>query len=93
MCKICTIFNYSGSGYAFARSLNRIFTIEVQVGGSPYERFINENTKQENYYYMFWVVAWAFIVPQVYTAIAYNKLANILTQPVRVVITLSSGVY
>ena len=32
---------YVGSGYrSFARSLNRIFdTIEVQVGGSPYERF------------------------------------------------------
>jgi len=42
---------------------------------------------KENYYYVFWVVAMvAFIVPQVYTAIAYNKLANILTQPVRVVI-------
>ena len=42
---------------------------------------------KENYYYMFWVVAMvAFIVPQVYTAIAYSKLANILTQPVRVVI-------
>tara|TARA_R100000234_G_scaffold71994_1_gene44334 strand:+ start:351 stop:530 length:180 start_codon:yes stop_codon:yes gene_type:complete len=42
---------------------------------------------KENYYYMFWIVAMvAFIVPQVYTAIAYNKLANILTQPVRVVI-------
>lgn len=42
---------------------------------------------KENYYYMFWIVAMvAFIVPQVYTAIAYNKLANILTQPVKVVI-------
>ena len=42
---------------------------------------------KENYYYMFWVVAMvAFIVPQVFTAIAYNKLANILTQPVKVVI-------
>ena len=32
---------YVGSGYrGFARSLNRIFdTIEVQVGGTPYERF------------------------------------------------------
>ena len=32
---------YVGSGYrGFARSLNRIFdTIEVQVGGSTYERF------------------------------------------------------
>ena len=36
---------------------------------------------------MFWIVAMvAFIVPQVYTAIAYNKLANILEQPVKVVI-------
>ena len=44
---------------------------------------------KENYYYVFWVVAMvAFIVPQVYTAIAYNKLANILTQPVRVVIEM-----
>ena len=42
---------------------------------------------KENYYYMFWVVAMvAFIVPQVYTAIAYNKLADILSQPVKVVI-------
>ena len=42
---------------------------------------------KENYYYVFWVVAMvAFIVPQVFTAIAYNKLANILTQPVKVVI-------
>ena len=42
---------------------------------------------KENYYYMFWVVAMvAFIVPQVFTAIAYNKLADILSQPVKVVI-------
>lgn len=42
---------------------------------------------KENYYYMFWVVAMvAFIVPQVFTAIAYHKLANILTQPVQVII-------
>ena len=42
---------------------------------------------KENYYYMFWIVAMvAFIVPQVYTAIAYNKLADILSQPVKVVI-------
>ena len=34
---------------------------------------------------MFWVVAMvAFIVPQVFTAIAYHKLANILRQPVQV---------
>ena len=40
---------------------------------------------KENYYYMFWVVAMvAFIVPQVYTAIAYNKLANILNKPLEV---------
>tara|TARA_B100000902_G_scaffold178996_1_gene172206 strand:- start:250 stop:429 length:180 start_codon:yes stop_codon:yes gene_type:complete len=42
---------------------------------------------KENYYYFFWIVAMvAFIVPQVYTAIAYNKLADILSQPVKVVI-------
>ena len=40
---------------------------------------------KENYYYMFWIVAMvAFIVPQVYTAIAYNKLANILNEPLEV---------
>ena len=40
---------------------------------------------KENYYYMFWVVAMvAFIVPQVFTAIAYNKLANILDEPLEV---------
>ena len=40
---------------------------------------------KENYYYMFWVVAMiAFIVPQVYTAIAYHKLANILIEPIKV---------
>ena len=40
---------------------------------------------KENYYYMFWIVAMvAFIVPQVFTAIAYNKLANILDQPLEV---------
>ena len=40
---------------------------------------------KENYYYVFWVVAMvAFIVPQVITAIAYHKLADILTKPVEV---------
>ncbi len=40
---------------------------------------------KENYYYFFWVVAMvAFIVPQVFTAIAYMKLANILSKPVQV---------
>jgi len=40
---------------------------------------------KENYYYIFWVVAMvAFIVPQVFTAIAYMKLSNILSDPIRV---------
>ena len=40
---------------------------------------------KENYYYFFWIVAMvAFIVPQVFTAIAYNKLANILNEPIEV---------
>ena len=40
---------------------------------------------KENYYYIFWVVAMiAFIVPQVFTAIAYIKLADILKDPIKV---------
>ena len=40
---------------------------------------------KENYYYMFWIVAMvAFIVPQVFTAIAYMKLADIIEEPIRV---------
>ena len=40
---------------------------------------------KENYYYMFWVVAmFAFIAPQVMTAIAYHKLADILSKPIQV---------
>ena len=40
---------------------------------------------KENYYYVFWVVAMvAFIIPQVFTAIAYMKLADIIEQPIRV---------
>tara|TARA_Y100001936_G_C15467647_1_gene357064 strand:- start:256 stop:429 length:174 start_codon:yes stop_codon:yes gene_type:complete len=40
---------------------------------------------KENYYYVFWVVAMvAFIVPQVVTAIAYHKLADILIKPIEV---------
>ena len=40
---------------------------------------------KENYYYFFWVVAMiAFIAPQVMTAIAYHKLADILSKPVQV---------
>ena len=40
---------------------------------------------KENYYYFFWIVAMvAFIVPQVFTAIAYMKLADILEDPIKV---------
>tara|TARA_B100001093_G_scaffold519230_1_gene607269 strand:- start:1375 stop:1554 length:180 start_codon:yes stop_codon:yes gene_type:complete len=40
---------------------------------------------KENYYYIFWVVAMvAFIVPQVFTAIAYMKLAEIIEEPIKV---------
>ncbi len=40
---------------------------------------------KENYYYIFWIVAMvAFIVPQVFTAIAYMKLADILEDPIKV---------
>ena len=40
---------------------------------------------KENYYYIFWIVAMvAFIVPQVFTAIAYMKLANIIKEPIKV---------
>ena len=39
----------------------------------------------ENYYYIFWIVAMvAFIVPQVMTAIAYQRLGNILNKPIQV---------
>ncbi len=41
---------------------------------------------KENYYYMFWIVAMiAFIVPQVFTALAYHRLADYLDdRPVKV---------
>ena len=40
---------------------------------------------KENYYYVFWVVAMvAFIVPQVFTAIAYHRLADLLPKPIQV---------
>jgi len=40
---------------------------------------------KENYYYIFWIVAMvAFIAPQVMTAFAYHKLADILSKPVQV---------
>ena len=46
---------------------------------------------KENYYYFFWIVAmFAFIVPQVATAFAYHKLADILTKPVQVEIVKPS---
>ena len=46
---------------------------------------------KENYYYIFWVVAMiAFIVPQVFTALAYHRLADILTEPVKVEIVKPS---
>ena len=40
---------------------------------------------KENYYYFFWIIAmFAFIVPQVVTAIAYHKLADRLNKPIEV---------
>ena len=40
---------------------------------------------KENYYYIFWIIAMvAFIVPQVFTAIAYMKLAEIIEEPIKV---------
>ena len=40
---------------------------------------------KENYYYIFWVVAMvAFIVPQVFTAIAYHRLADHLDGTIKV---------
>ena len=40
---------------------------------------------KENYYYFFWIVAMvAYIVPQVVTAFAYHKLADMLTRPIEV---------
>ena len=38
-----------------------------------------------NYYYVFWVIAMvAFIAPQVMTAIAYQRLGDILSRPIQV---------
>ena len=40
---------------------------------------------KENYYYLFWLIAMvAFIAPQVMTAYAYHRLADILSEPVKV---------
>ena len=48
--------------------------------------FLMKRTQnKENYYYLFWIVAMvAFIVPQVYTAVAYTRLADILKDPIEV---------
>ena len=46
---------------------------------------------KENYYYVFWVVAMiAFIVPQVVTAFAYQRLADRITKPIQVEIVKPS---
>ena len=43
---------------------------------------------KENLYYFFWFLAMiAFIAPQVMTAYAYHRLADILTEPVKVELT------
>ena len=40
---------------------------------------------KKNYYYVFWVIAMvAFIAPQVMTAIAYQRLGDILSKPIQV---------
>jgi len=40
---------------------------------------------KENYYYFFWAGAIvAFIAPQVMTAFAYHRLADILSEPIKV---------
>ena len=40
---------------------------------------------KENYYYVFWTIAIvAFIAPQVMTAFAYHRLADILSKPIKV---------
>ena len=40
---------------------------------------------KENYYYVFCVIAMiAFIAPQVMTAIAYQRLGDILSKPIQV---------
>ena len=46
---------------------------------------MNRTQNKENFYYLFWIVAMvAFIVPQVYTAVAYTKLADLLKEPIKV---------
>ena len=48
---------------------------------------------KENYYYVFWVVAMiAFIAPQVMTAKAYHRHANILSKPIQVEIVETSKI-
>ena len=44
---------------------------------------------QENYYYLFWVVAMvAFIVPQVFTAYGIIKIVDYLEEPLKVEVIL-----
>ena len=46
---------------------------------------------KENWYYVFWIIAMvAFIIPQVFTAIAYRKLGSILNHPIQVEIVETS---
>ena len=46
---------------------------------------------KENQYYFFWFLAMvAFIAPQVMTAFAYHKLADVLTEPVQIEIVKPS---
>ena len=46
---------------------------------------MKKQKRTQNNYYLFWIVAMvAFIVPQVYTAVAYTRLADILENPIEV---------
>ena len=57
---------------------------ELFLNGKCFFKTMRTQNK-ENYYYVFWVVAMiAFIAPQVMTAIAYHKLAEILSKPIQV---------
>ena len=63
-------------------------TLLFKIKMSKTHQFIDQMRTQnkENYYYFFWIVAMvAFIVPQVFTAIAYHKLADHLDgRPIKV---------
>ena len=46
---------------------------------------MNRTQNKENFYYVFWIVAMiAFIVPQVFTALAYHRLADHLAGAIKV---------